>query len=84
MSKKATEDQMSDLHSALALVLADQLKNPEVSPAMLNVARQFLKDNHIDSVIEPGNPLDILAEAELPFQNVEPIRRDQGSQRRAN
>jgi len=69
MSKKATEDQMSDLHSALALVLADQLKNPEVSPAMLNVARQFLKDNGIDSVLEPGNPLDTLAEAELPFKD---------------
>ena len=69
MSKKATEDALSSLHNKLAEVLSEALSSEEVTPAMLNVARQFLKDNGIDSVLEPGNPLDTLAEAELPFKD---------------
>ena len=69
MSNKADNDKLSLLHSKLAEVLANQLEDPEVTPAFLNVARQFLKDNNIDSVAEAGNPMDILKEAELPFQD---------------
>ena len=69
MSKKANNDELSLLHSKLAEVLKNQLEDPEVSPAFLNVARQFLKDNNIDSVAEAGNPMDLLKEAELPFQD---------------
>ena len=65
---KANNDELSLLHSKLAEVLAAKLQDEEVSPAFLNVARQFLKDNNIDSVAEAGNPMDILKEAELPFQ----------------
>ena len=65
---KANNDELSLLHSKLAEVLKNQLEDPEVSPAFLNVARQFLKDNNIDSVAEAGNPMDILKDAELPFQ----------------
>ena len=66
---KANNDELSLLHSKLAEVLKVQLEDPEVSPAFLNVARQFLKDNNIDSVAEAGNPMDLLQEAELPFQD---------------
>ena len=66
---KANNDELSLLHSKLAEVLAKQLEDPEVTPAFLNVARQFLKDNNIDSVAENANPMDILKEAELPFQD---------------
>ena len=66
---KANNDELSLLHSKLAKVLAESLEDPEVTPAFLNVARQFLKDNNIDSVAEAGNPMDILKEAELPFQD---------------
>ena len=66
---KANNDELSLLHSKLAEVLAEKLQDEEVSPAFLNVARQFLKDNNIDSVAEQGNPMDILKEAELPFQD---------------
>ena len=66
---KANNDELSLLHSKLAEVLAEKLEDTEVSPAFLNVARQFLKDNNIDSVAEAGNPMDILKEAELPFQD---------------
>jgi len=65
---KANNDELSLLHSKLAEVLAEKLQDEEVSPAFLNVARQFLKDNNIDSVAEQGNPMDILKDAELPFQ----------------
>lgn len=66
---KANNDELSLLHSKLAEVLAEKLQDEEVSPAFLNVARQFLKDNNIDSVAEQGNPMDILKDAELPFQD---------------
>ena len=66
---KANNDELSLLHSKLAEVLAEKLQDEEVTPAFLNVARQFLKDNNIDSVAEQGNPMDILKDAELPFQD---------------
>lgn len=68
---KASEEKLSALHEALADVLAERLRDPEVTPAFLNVARQFLKDNNIDSVVEEGNPMDLLAKAELPFQEMD-------------
>ena len=54
---KASEKSLSELHSQLATVLKDMLA-PRAgedgliappSPAILSVARQFLKDNHIES-----------------------------------
>jgi hypothetical protein len=66
---KANNDELSLLHSKLAEVLKEKLEDTEVSPAFLNVARQFLKDNNIDSVAENANPMDLLKEAELPFQD---------------
>ena len=66
---KANNDELSLLHSKLAEVLAEKLQDTEVTPAFLNVARQFLKDNNIDSVAEAGNPMDLLKDAELPFQD---------------
>jgi hypothetical protein len=40
------------------------------SPAHLNVIRQFLKDNSVDTEVKKGNPLGILKEAsDLPFGN---------------
>ena len=82
MSQKANEDQMAELHNQLALVLAEQLKNPEVAPAMLNVARQFLKDNGIENNITEGSALEILKEAELPFAEPTVLEFDQ--RRKAN
>jgi hypothetical protein len=69
MAKKASNDAMAELHNALATVLADKLGEEEVQPAMLNVARQFLKDNGIENNVVAGNPMDILKDAELPFIN---------------
>lgn len=67
--------QLSELHAALAGVLLDAVKTElvdengnKVPPpaAILNVARQFLKDNNVDAVPVQGSPLKGLADA-LPF-----------------
>lgn len=45
--------------------------------AQMNTIRQFLKDNNIDAVATPANPLGLLKEAsDLPFgNNVAPFKR---------
>jgi hypothetical protein len=61
---------MDELHRKLAEVLKESLENPGVdengvllkpSPAMLNVARQFLKDNGVEAQVKTSSPLDHLA-----------------------
>ena len=68
--------ELQDLHTELTKVLVKHVKREYkdedgnlVPPpaAILNVARQFLKDNNIDSVPAEGTPLAELAE-ELPFK----------------
>jgi hypothetical protein len=54
------------LHTGLAEVLLEKIQSGEVTASDLNVARQFLKDNGIDSVPKEGSPLDNLAHS-LPF-----------------
>jgi hypothetical protein len=39
---------MESLHELLALHLKGKLEENEVTPALLNVIRQFLKDNNIN------------------------------------
>jgi hypothetical protein len=62
--------QLSDLHAALATVLAEQIhikdENGKANAAILNVARQLLKDCGIDGDIREVKELQVLAE-ELPF-----------------
>lgn len=88
---KASNDSLGNLHDLLATTLAQAIKDGIVvgidektgevvkapaGAAILNVARQFLKDNNIDSAPEATNPLGLLKEAALPFSdNVAPIRR---------
>lgn len=50
----ASEEQLSELHAALARALAAALRSEEPNAALLNVARQFLRDNGIES--DRGNP----------------------------
>ena len=67
---------MQQLHEALAKVLKDQIEAKQVdaegkplppSASILNVARQFLKDNGIESKAVPGSPLGRLVEV-YPFE----------------
>lgn len=55
--KKNLEDILADLHISLASELLADIKSGEASSAVLNVARQFLKDNGIDGVPTQENPL---------------------------
>ena len=78
MAKGATQDALGALHTALATVLADALgqryqdEDGNATPpsaAILNVARQFLKDNGIEAQVAEGSPLKSLL-ANLPFDGM--------------
>lgn len=66
MSDKAQKEALEALHGALAKALAHKIASGEATAADLAVARQFLKDNGIDSVATPNNPLGQLKD-QLPF-----------------
>lgn len=69
MSKASSKD-LDDLHGLIARELAAKIKSGEYTAADLNVARQFLKDNNVQSITTPTNPLGALAGAltdGLPF-----------------
>lgn len=62
----ASEESLGELHSALAKVLKEEIMKATAageSPnaAVLNVARQFLKDNKIEAIPAEGSPLADLA-----------------------
>jgi hypothetical protein len=82
---KADEKALGSLHGKLAEVLRDALSQDFTDPetgisippaAILNVARQFLKDNKIEAISAVGSPLHDLAD--LPMfddDNIVPIRK---------
>lgn len=79
---KATVKDLDALHSQLAKALADEItsmtkveKDADGQPipkdkkglaSLMNVARQFLKDNGVEALVAPGSALGNLA-ASLPF-----------------
>lgn len=82
---KADEKALGELHGVLADVLKKALSKDYVDPetgektpppaAILNVARQFLKDNKIEAIAVAGSPLHDLSD--LPIfedDNVIPIK----------
>lgn len=84
---KADEKALGSLHGKLAEVLKEALEQDYSDPetgaklpppaAILNVARQFLKDNKIEAIAAQGSPLANLAD--LPVfdedDNVLPLRK---------
>lgn len=80
MSKAADKGKLESLHDKLATVLADALD--EIDPkekgtaAVLNVARQFLKDNNVEAAPREGQPMGRLADkvSEFPFDPAEDAR----------
>lgn len=56
-----------ELHETLAKELLERIKSGEEKASILNVARQFLKDNQIDGIPADNSALKELAD-ELPFQ----------------
>jgi hypothetical protein len=83
---KASEKALGDLHFKLAEVLKECLEekyDPDTgdklppNAAILNVARQFLKDNKIEAIAAEGSPLHSLAD--LPVfedDNVVPLYKE--------
>ena len=82
---KADEKELAGLHGQLAKVLKDAISKEYIDPdtgaeipppaAILNVDRQFLKDNKIEATAVQGSPLHDLAD--LPIfddDNVIPMR----------
>ena len=57
---------LEDLHKTLAQELLDRIKSGEEKASILNVARQFLKDNGIEALPVADSPLKSLID-ELPF-----------------
>ncbi|MBN9347496.1 MAG: hypothetical protein J0I48_15085 [Devosia sp.] len=61
---------LDDLHTGLAQELLSRINSGEATASDLNVVRQFLKDNGIDSVPKGNNPLQRLTAA-LPFSGAD-------------
>jgi hypothetical protein len=57
MSKKATEDKLSDLHNLVADTIAAKLRSGDFKPADLMAAIKFLKDNNIECSPEQSQPM---------------------------
>ncbi|MBN9564880.1 MAG: hypothetical protein J0G29_02110 [Alphaproteobacteria bacterium] len=51
---------LEKLHEQLTLVLLERIKEGDSTPALLSVARQFLKDNGIESLPTPGSHMSAL------------------------
>ena len=84
---KADEKALGSLHGKLAEVLKEAIEQEYLDPdtgarlpppaAILNVARQFLKDNKIEAIAAQGSPLAGLADLPLfdEDENVIPIKK---------
>ena len=57
---------LEELHKTLAQELLDRIRSGEEKASILNVARQFLKDNGIEALPVAESPLKSLID-ELPF-----------------
>ena len=58
-------DLLESLFDKTIEALLDRVKSGEASASELNVARQMLKDNGIEAIATPSNPLGSLA-SQLP------------------
>lgn len=77
---KKLEDLLSSLHVELAEKLLAKLRSGDIAPSELNVIRQFLKDNGVDSadLSQGKGPMTDLAKL-VPFKAPdEPIRKSGG------
>ena len=67
------EKDLENLHSELTQKLLEKIRDPDVSASELNVARQFLKDNGVESIAIDTSPLKSLVD-ELPFSDHEEVK----------
>ena len=64
------KDVLAQLHTKVAEELLEKIESDAATAADLSVARQFLKDNGIDSLALDGAPIQNLADV-LPFADPE-------------
>lgn len=64
--KSKLEELLAEIHTGLAQEFLNRILSGEASPADLNAARQFLKDNYITSVPKKDEPFGQLIDT-LPF-----------------
>ena len=69
MSEKATKEELSELHGLLAKTFKKILDSGDYKASDLNVIRQFLKDNNIESTAPEGSPLFNLTKAMPHFDD---------------
>lgn len=62
MSQRATEETLASLHGALAAHFLERITSGEATPADLNAARQFLKDNSISCVAEENKDMQAISD----------------------
>lgn len=75
----ASDKELGDLHGVLAQILAQEIQKENIdkdgnkvrSAAILNVARQFLKDNGIESVGRENENIKELEKVFMPFDQIE-------------
>lgn len=75
----ATNKELGDLHGHLAKILTEEIQKENLdkdgnkvrNAAILNVARQFLKDNGIESLGRENENVKELEKVFLPFEQVE-------------
>ena len=60
-TKKATEDQFSELHNLITMEFVARIKSGEATTQDLKAACDWLKTNDISGVALEGNPLSKLA-----------------------
>lgn len=75
----ASNKELGDLHGQLAKILVEEIKKENIdangnkvrNASVLNVARQFLKDNGIESVGRENENIKELEKVFLPFEQIE-------------
>lgn len=81
MSTRATENELGSLHEELARILKKEIQKEVVDKdgnvvrpaAILNVARQFLKDNNITATVDT-KPMRELVDALPSFDDESPVQ----------
>ena len=68
MSDEKRSIKMEGLQDLLIDTFIDQINSGEAPPALLNAARQLLKDNNITSSVTMDSPLEALVNL-LPFED---------------
>ena len=67
-TKRATEDLLGSLHDAVAQDLLMRVQSGEATPAELQAAIKFLKDNGIEALVSGDNNLGKLMNALPDFE----------------